>query len=240
MPPAGPTRRRRGRTALIVTGAAVLGILAGTCAGYLIQADREPTELPPLSQPVLTQARGEGPESLPAAQDRRVRTDGDLRELLLKKPHGAREAEWADDDGWLDLAEYADFYDSPRGAFGDLVQDEFRRATDTGWTVGERTVEIRLAQYHQEESLAAREVAESACYWAEEEDGTDSRPIPGTGDGMAYVHTRPETEPGYKPVYSAEAHAWRGDIAVHVWVSDTKPLSQSTIMDLAKRQMERL
>ncbi|WP_016825629.1 hypothetical protein [Streptomyces viridosporus] len=50
----------------------------------------------------------------------------------------------------------------------------------------------------------------------------------------------PETEPGHPPVYSAEAHAWRGDIAMHVWVTGPKPVTKKTIMDLAERQMERL
>ncbi|GAA1431064.1 hypothetical protein GCM10009601_49420 [Streptomyces thermospinosisporus] len=32
--------------------------MAGTCTGYLIQADREPTPLPSLSQPELKRATG--------------------------------------------------------------------------------------------------------------------------------------------------------------------------------------
>ncbi|WP_442738151.1 hypothetical protein ACQUSN_12805 [Streptomyces pseudogriseolus] len=83
-------RRRGGRTVTLIGAALVLGLVAGTCTGYLVQAGRAPTPLPPLSQPVLAQARGEGPAPLPAAQDRRVRTDGDLRELLLKKPRAAK------------------------------------------------------------------------------------------------------------------------------------------------------
>ncbi|MFE1256323.1 hypothetical protein [Streptomyces fungicidicus] len=92
-PPVTP-QRRRGRTAALVAVAAVLGVVAGTCAGYLVQADREPTELPPLSQPVLPQAKGGAPEPLSADEDRRVKTDGDLRKLLIKKPRGAKEADW--------------------------------------------------------------------------------------------------------------------------------------------------
>ncbi|MFE0510633.1 hypothetical protein ACFW2E_12040, partial [Streptomyces sp. NPDC058964] len=77
-------------------------------------------------------------------------------------------------------------------------------------------------------------------YWAEREGNTDSWPVPGTGDGMAYVHHRPESKAGYLDVYAAEAHAWRGDIAMEIWVFDTKPIPKKKIMDLAKRQMERL
>ncbi|MFD7713967.1 hypothetical protein ACFV6E_10250 [Streptomyces sp. NPDC059785] len=240
--PRPPRSRRRGRTALLIAAAAVLGVVAGTCTGYLVQADREPTRLPSLSQPDLRQAKGDGPEPLSAAQDRRVKTDGDLRKLLLKKPGGVKEAEWlAGSDGWMSLAEYAENFDKPKDAFGNLVTDEFRRAAAVGWHSGSTsTVEIHLVQYRQEEALAAAEYAESGHYWAGAEDSTDSWPVPGTADGMAYVHNQPEREAGYLPMYSAEAHAYRGDIAMEIWIYDTKPVSKKTILDLATRQMERL
>ncbi|MGJ3560129.1 hypothetical protein ACR6C2_22135 [Streptomyces sp. INA 01156] len=97
---ARPRPRPRGRTTLLIAAAAVLGVVAGTCTGYLVQAGREPTALPSLSQPVLTQKKqkeGQEPAPLSAAQDRRVKTDGDLRKLLLKKPRGARttSSSWA-------------------------------------------------------------------------------------------------------------------------------------------------
>ncbi|MEU0422924.1 hypothetical protein ABZ235_04790 [Streptomyces canus] len=233
--------RRRGRTATLIAGAAVLGGVAGTCTGYLIQADREPTKLASLSQPSLAQAKGPAPEPLPASQDRRVKTDGDLRKLLLKKPAGAKAADWlSDHDGWLDLAAYAEVYEKPAGAFSDLVADQFRRAAVVGWETGNRRVTIRLVQYRQEESVVTADVVSGDQYWATEEPSTRSWAVPGTGSGMAYVHDRPDTEPGYLPDYQAEAHASRGDIVMEVWVDDTKPVSKKTIMDLAERQMERL
>ncbi|WP_332875010.1 hypothetical protein [Streptomyces geranii] len=241
--PEAPERpaRRRGRTAALITTAAVLGLVAGTCAGYLVQADRDPTPLPPLSQVTLAQAKGKGPEPLSAARDRRVRTDGDLRKLLLKKPKGAEEPEYlAGEDGWLDLADYAAEYDESGSMFGSLLGSEFRRAAVTGWIAGDVSVEIRLVQYRQEETLAAPESAENGHYWAEEEAGTKSYPVPGTGDGKAYVHTKPAAQLEDVSAYSAEAYAWRGDIAMEIWVYDSKPVSRQLIVDLAKRQMERL
>ncbi|WP_078943369.1 hypothetical protein [Streptomyces aureus] len=239
--PSEPRPRRRGRTTLIVATAAVLGLVAGTCAGFLVQAHRAPTRLPSLSQPVLTQAKGPGPEPLSAAQDHRVKTNGDLRKLLLTRPKGTKEGHWAGNDGWMDLPEYADNYEKPAKVFPDLISDEFRRAAVVGWDEGSTyTVEIRLVQFHQEETLKAGEYADSGYYWAEKEGGTRSWSVPGTEDGMAYVHTRPETKPGYYPMYSAEAHAWRGDIAMEIWVYGTKQISKDKIMDLAKRQVGRL
>ncbi|MFI5556707.1 hypothetical protein [Streptomyces sp. NPDC051738] len=225
---------------MLIAGAAVLGLVAGTCAGYLVQADREPTKLPSLSQPKLTQAKGAAPEPLSAARDRRVKTDGDLRKLLLKKPRGAKTADWlSGDDGWMDLAAYASTFERPKGAFEELITREFRRAAVAGWKDDHVAVEIRLIQYRQEEVAAAAEATSSGHYWSDFEDN-DSWAVPGTEGGMAYVYSDPETEPGYLPVYSAEALAWRGDIAMEIFVSDTKPISKKTIVGLAERQMERL
>jgi hypothetical protein len=241
--PVAETRppRRRGRTTLLIAAAAVLGVVAGTCTGYLIQADRDPTPLPSLSQPVLAQAKGDGPEPLSAAQDRRVKTDGDLRKLLLKKPAGTKTAEWLSSvNGWLSLPAYANTYVKPGEAFGDAVSDEFRRAVSTGWTKGQADFEVRLTQFRQEEVLAAADVTAGNQSWAADESATRSWTLPGTENGMVYVHDKPDTKPGYLPQYFAEAYAWRGDIAVMVWVYDTKPIPKKTIMDLAERQMERL
>ncbi|MFD5075438.1 hypothetical protein [Streptomyces sp. NPDC058371] len=234
--------RRRGRTTLLIATAAVLGLVAGTCAGYLVQADREPTKLPSLSQPAVAQAKGRGPEPLAAAQDRRIRTDGDLRKLLLKRPKGARAAAYPEGtDGWMNLVEYADNYNHPGVAFNDLADEGFRRAAVTSWSVGSTdSVAIRLIQYNQEESLAASSAANEDQVYAGTEPDTDSWTIPGTADGSAYVHNKPEQKAGYLPLYSAVAHAWRGDIAVQIWVYDTRPIPKAKIMDLAKRQMERL
>ncbi|MEW1600375.1 hypothetical protein [Streptomyces sp. NPDC093808] len=239
-PDAGSWGRRRGRTAALIGAALVLGLVAGTCTGYLVQAGRAPTPLPPLSQPVLAQARGEAPAPLPAAQDRRVRTDGDLRELLLRKPRGATYTEWLKDGvRWLDLTAVAETWTEPGEAFGDLVRDEFRRSVMTVWEDDGHTVEIRLTQFRQEEYTAALHASEEARGWAEELAG-DSWLIPGTGDGRAYVMTEPETEPGFEDQYTAEAHAWRGDIAMDVWVTGPEPVGRNKIMDVAERQMERL
>ncbi|MFJ9543063.1 hypothetical protein ACIRPX_38305 [Streptomyces sp. NPDC101225] len=222
-------------------GAALLGVVAGTCTGYLIQAGREPTKLPPLSQPTLAQSKGKAPEPLSAAQDRQVRADGDLRKLLLKKPAGTKTADWIPRDGWMNLAEFAETYGKSGTMFNNLITDEFRRAAVIGWQVGgHQTVEIRLIQFRQDESLEAADSSDNNQYWADRKPDIDSWPIPGTGSGTAYVLHRPETKAGFLPIYGAEAYAYRGDIAMELWIYDTKPITKSRIMDLAKRQMERL
>ncbi|MFE9678554.1 hypothetical protein ACFYO5_31350 [Streptomyces sp. NPDC006259] len=232
-----PRPRRRGRTTLLIAAAAVLGVVAGTCTGYLVQAGREPTKLPPLSQPVLAQAKGPGPEPLSAARDSGLRTDGDLRKLLLKKPKGAKDAAWTDGDGWQNLPGYANNFKSPDGAFANLVGEEFRRAAVTGWEMdSEYSVEIRLVQFRQEEKLAAADASIDGQYWAEEEGESDSWVIPGTGDGRAYVYKAVDDT----RLRSASAHAWRGDIAMELWIYSSKPITKKFVMDLAERQMEQL
>ncbi|MEU5740351.1 hypothetical protein ABZ784_20465 [Streptomyces tendae] len=232
--------RRRGRTAALICAAAVLGLVAGTCTGYLVQAGREPTRLPSPVQPLAAPGAGEVPKRLPAAQDRRVRTDGDLRELLLKKPRGARDPEWPEgNDGWMDLAAYAETFQRSSEQFESLLADEFRRAAVGGWYVeGSYTVTIRLIQFRQEEVLVTAEANEGAQYWADDVDG-ESWPVEGTAGGRAYVHA-PSGEPEEGPTYTAEAHARRGDILVEIYVEGEKRISKKTILDLAERQMERL
>ncbi|MEW2624265.1 hypothetical protein [Streptomyces sp. NPDC048106] len=236
-----PPVRRRGRTAGLIAGAVALGVVAGGCVGYVVQAGRAPTKLPPLSQPVLRQGKGTVPV-LTAAEDRRVRTDGDLRKLLLPKPRGARDSVLEEGvDGWLDLPEYAGSFKDPAGAFQGLLSDELRRVAVTSWRIDSTyDVEIRLVQYRQETTLGAHEHATGQQSWWEQEPDTDSQSVPGTGDGVAFTHARPHTEPGYLPQYEAEATASRGDIDMEVWVVGTKPVPMKKVMDLAKRQMGRL
>lgn len=238
--PNTPRPPRRGRTRALFAAAAVLGIVAGACAGYLVQADREPTGLPPLSQPVVAQAKG-AVEPLSAAQDRRVKTDGDLRKLLLSRPKGAEDGFLRTDDGWLDQAAYAGRYGSPAYKFDDLTNNEFRRAAGTSWREdGTRAVEIFLVQFRQEQKAGASELASDSRYWALAADDVRSWAVPGTGDGRAYVRDTPDRKPGYPPVYRAEAYAWRGDIAMEVLINDTEPIPKAKIMDLAERQMDEL
>ncbi|MEU2773407.1 hypothetical protein ABZ646_10825 [Streptomyces sp. NPDC007162] len=244
-PDTPPATRRRRRTPALIAGAAALGVVAGACVGYLVQADRAPTALPSLSQPSLAQAKGAGPEPLSAAQDRKVKTDGDLRNLLLRKPAGSRKALIeVGGDGWMDLTAYAEEFQSPANAFRRLArEDELRRVAVVDWREGSTyTAEIRLVQYREtERGTQAADDADAGNENAQPPDDhtTDGWPIPGTGDGMAYVHNKPDTSYGVS-LYSAEAHAWRGDIAMEIWIYDTKPIPEAKVMDLAKRQMEQL
>ncbi|MEV1020528.1 hypothetical protein [Streptomyces sp. NPDC050264] len=241
MPGTPRPARRRGRTTLLIACAAVLGVVAGVCTGYVVQAGRAPDPLPPLAQQNLSQAKGgTAVEALPAARDHRVTTDGDLRKLLVPRPAGAQKADSA--QGWMDQYGYANHYQEPDEMFVDLSDASFRRAALIAWEKGQSAGEAHLIQFRDAEKLGSREFLSGQQSYMRLDDwaGNDGEPIPGSSMGRVYVFDHPQTKAGYLPLYQARALAARGDIVMDVWLYDTRPISKKTAMDLAKRQLERL
>ncbi|HEX5566351.1 MAG TPA: hypothetical protein VFY14_05350, partial [Streptomyces sp.] len=245
--PAAPPRRR-GRTALLIACAALLGTVAGTATGYTVQADRAPTPLPPLSQAELSYPKkplpkGQEPEPLTAEEDRRMKTDGDLRKLLVKEPKGAREQDTLIDDGWLSPAAYALEFEHPDVMFPDLVREQgLRRVAAVSWEVGHRTVDIRLVQFREDDIRFTLGFLEGQqAYMPEDEHaGNEGKPLKDSGNGLVYVYDEPVRDPGYLPLYQARALAQRGDVVMDVWICDSRPISERDIRSLAERQLERL
>ncbi|MER6999148.1 hypothetical protein [Streptomyces sp. NPDC000410] len=224
----------------------MLGVVAGVCTGYVVQAERPPAALPSLSQPVLAQAKGKGPEPLSAAVDRKVKTEGDLRKLLLTAPKGASDR----DSGlfearWMSLEQYASEFTFPSEAVALLVEQQYRRGARVAWHEdGDRFVEIRLLQFRDEKRYGygdsgAEAAVHDSVAWAEEETGNPGKAIAGSPAGRYFVDDRPEVEDGQR-TYKARAHAWRGDIALEIWIADSRPVSEKKIRDVAQRQWERL
>ncbi|MFI1811483.1 hypothetical protein ACH414_14295 [Streptomyces sp. NPDC020422] len=242
--PVDAPRRRTGRTVALIAVAAVLGIVGGTAVGYGIQAQREPTALPALNQPDLVHPAkplpgGQEPEPLSMAQDRGLKTEGDLRKLLPAKPAGAKKAEWLPDDGWLSVAAYADSFERPSEAFDYLLRSDVRRIAATGWRTGRyKTTEINLVQFRGGGGLSASEHADYQRRYLTDDSGYGN-PIKGSAEGRTYlmpVHR----EEGYLDSYQARAIFHRGDVMVEIFVTDTKKISQKEITSLAERQLERL
>ncbi|MGY5002755.1 hypothetical protein [Streptomyces griseus] len=248
-----PVRRRpRGRTTLIIAAAALLGISAGVAVGYGVQAEREPTPLAALSQPGIgypakPAAAGRAPAPLPAAQDRRVRTDGDLRKLLVDRPKGAKKS-FADglglDDGWEPIDAYVqDYYDDPQYMFETLAAADLRRVASASWTQGKyRETTVELIQFRSGDLLgAADHFSEQMMYMPGDMGGADNvgDPIKGSREGRYFLYPV-EREAGYLPSYRARALAVRGDIALDINIFDTVPISKKDIRTLAERQLERL
>lgn len=251
-PVAAPvTKRPRGRTALIVVAAAVLGIAGGTAVGYDVQAERAPTPLPALSQPDLAYPAkalppGRAPDPLPASQDRRVRTDGDLRKLIADRPAG-----WSDDDssvpgigdGWLSPDVYARSYEEEGSMYEYFLESDVRRIAGAAWKRGQhRTAETSLVQFGSSTFQGAQEFAEAQLRYmpgTEIGAGNSGDAIKGSGNGRYFLY-EVDRKPGYLPSYHARATVYRGDIVADIHLYDTVPISKKDIRTLAERQLERL
>ncbi|MGW0699412.1 hypothetical protein ACWD0A_08775 [Streptomyces sp. NPDC002867] len=241
---AGRVRRRR-RTVALIAAAAVLGVVAGTVTGYAVQYQREPTPLPVLSQPDIRTPKpvpakaGTTARSLNA--NRWVKTDGDLRELLLPKPKGAKTESEA---GWEDLYSFATWFKEEGDMFEFLAEDGFRRCATVSWSVdGEVYVDIRLVQFREDEELNAGIFGEAQQWYLDDEKwaGNDGEPIPGSADGRTYVWDEPLREAGYEPLYQGRAVAWRGDTVMIIeYANNSGPVDEKDLKSLAKRQLERL
>ncbi|MFI7011594.1 hypothetical protein [Streptomyces sp. NPDC050145] len=236
-----PGRRSR-RTVALIACAAVLGVVAGVCTGYAVQVQRDPDPLPPLAQPEIAQARqGKAPAPLSASADHRVRTDGDLRRLLVPRPAGTRKSDAQ--QGWVDQHDFAEyFFEKPGPMFGELSDEGFRRAAVTVWEKGNATTSVQLVQFRDAEERGSLSFLEGQLAympgdkWA----GNAGEPIPHSSNGRAFVSDHPKSQPGYVPMYSARALAVRGDIALDIQIYDTRPIRMKTVMSLAERQLERL
>ncbi|CAL9479808.1 hypothetical protein [Streptomyces sp. enrichment culture] len=235
-------RRRWGRTVLLIAAAAVIGVSAGTAVGYKIQADRPPTPLPPLNQPGLAYPakplpKGQEPPPLTAAEDRRVKTDGDLRKLLVPTPKGLDAKE-----NLAGLPAYALRFKSAARMFENLAEEEFRRVATKTWKEGHRSTYVRLVQFQPGYTdAAAGHAADQRSYMPlKDHAGNEGVRLKGSAEGRYYVYGEPQRKPGYLPLYQARAIFHRGDIMADIWIYDSKPISANHVRTLAERQLERL
>jgi hypothetical protein len=245
VPPPGPAPRRRGRTAVLLAVAAVIGISGGTAVGYKVQADRPPTPLPALNQPGLAYPAkplpaSAVPDPLSTAEDRRVKTDGDLRKLLVPRPKGARASEAGARDGWVDTATYAQYFEGPAGMFARLTESDLRRVARVAWSQGEhKDVDVSLVQFRSGEGAIQHAQGQLGYLPDPGHAGNDGAPLKGSGNGRYYLFPV-EREAGYLPLYRARAVFQRGDVMVDINIFDTKRIVKNEIRSLAERQLERL
>lgn len=223
----------------------MLGVVAGTVTGYTVQYHREPTPLPALSQPDLRT-----PKPVPAKPgttarsinvNRWAKTDGDLRELLLPKPKGAKTEAKAD---WEDLFSYATWFDDEEWMFHSLSEGDFRRSATVSWSQrGEVHVDIRLVQFQEirEVRIDGFGVGQQSYLGDDEWAGNEGEPMDGSANGRTWIFDEPRRMPGYEPLYEARAVAWRGDIAMIIeYANNSGPVNEKDLKSLAKRQLERL
>ncbi|MCQ6554013.1 hypothetical protein NPS70_12505 [Streptomyces sp. C10-9-1] len=242
----GPRPRRKRRAVAVLAAALVLGVVGGTAVGYAVQADRAPTPLPPLAQQGLTHPAeplpgGETIEPLPEEEDHGARTSGDLRKLLLPVPKGARASEAAAlPDGWVRLDQFAAQFEFPDFAFEKFARTGFRRAVTRAWEKGDRLVVVNLVQFRRGGATGARVyVEEQLDYLDEDRTGRVGKPVPGSGNGRFVIEKGTPYEGGPQGSL-AQALAYRGDVAMEIYVFDRAPITEKDIRTLAERQLGRL
>ncbi|KAA6218769.1 hypothetical protein CP979_19120 [Streptomyces filamentosus] len=241
------SRRRTGRTLALIAVAAVLGVIGGTAVGYGVQAERPPTPLPALNQPDLAYPakplpKGEEPGPLPASEDARAKTEGDLRKLLVPRPAGARENPAGPRDGWYDVASYAGEFSDESWMLTFLGENHLRRIAHRSWESGEnRTTIVRLVQFGPSDVVGALEHARDQLSYMDAEEHADDvgDAIEGSGNGRYYLYPA-RREAGYLDLYRARAVFQRGDVMAEIDIFDTEKISKKDIRTLAEKQLERL
>ncbi|MFJ8163469.1 hypothetical protein ACIRBY_21450 [Streptomyces sp. NPDC096136] len=237
-------RRRRGRTTALIAGALVLGALAGTVTGYAVQYDREPTPLPPLAQQKLDTPKAQAPNGATTVKtinaNRWHKTDDDLTKLLVDAPSGAK----VEADGYETPDSFSTTFNEPDGVLRDFLKADLRRLATRAWTQGDVFVQVRLVQF-RDFSGADGYYRDQSVYMPDKEfAGNAGAVVPGVSAGLGHVWVYSETnqEPGYLPIRQARALVRRGDIVLDVFYTDTRggKIAEGDVLDLAKRQLERL
>ncbi|GAA1350939.1 hypothetical protein GCM10009612_06820 [Streptomyces beijiangensis] len=233
----------------------MLGIVAGTAVGYKIQADRPPTALPVLAQQGLTYPakalpKGQAPVALSAKEDSLVRTDGDLRKLLIPKPGGTKTATTPVFQGatmpfdkWLTPAEYAYEFTEEAQMFTYHAENDIRRIAAEDFEQGEyKMFAVRLVQFRNGVTAGASDfAADQQSYMSGTKIGAgyEGDEVKGSGNARYYIFPV-ENKAGYLPNYEARALGYRGDVMFDIHIFDTHKISKSDIRALAERQLGRL
>ncbi|RKT05965.1 hypothetical protein BX286_3996 [Streptomyces sp. 3211.6] len=241
-PPAAP--RRRGRTTALIAAALVLGALAGTVTGYAIQYHREPTPLPPLAQQKPATPKAQAPNDATTVKsinaNRWYKTDDDLTKLLIDAPSGAK----VEADGYETIDAFSTGFREADHALRGHLQDGIRRVATRVWKQGDVVVEVRLVQFRDFSGADGYQRGQAVYMPDKEYAGNGGAVVPGVGPGLGHVWVDSEAEekPGYYPVRSGRALVRRGDIVLDLHYFDTHGggIDEGSVLDLAKRQLERL
>lgn len=242
--PAAPRVRRGRRAVLLISGAAVLGVLAGTVTGYAIQYDREPTPLAPLAQANLVVPKALAPDDATTNKtinaNRWHKTDDDLAKLLIDAPGGAKVI----GSGYDSVDSVATGFQEPDYMLRNLVKTKVRRLASVTWTEGDSTfVTVELLQFNDRDGADDYQVGQSSYMPQTKHAGNSGVAIPGLPSdlGHVWVDSKADEKPGYLPMRAGRAIARRGDIVLDIhYVNNRGKVAESDVMDLAKRQLERL
>ncbi|MFJ5926808.1 hypothetical protein ACIQF6_29865 [Kitasatospora sp. NPDC092948] len=233
--PARP-KRKLGVGAMFLI-AVLAGPVIGAVVGYGIQAARPATPLPELVAPKLSySAERIDAKALAAAGPQPLNIDGDLRDLLIKRPDGAKEMLEGEGDGWMSVADQAETYGDSAQAFGDLLRSGFRRQAVVAWYADDNTQYwVNLHQFTSES--ADQTILAMSPYSS----GKETSKIPGNDDSLVLISKEPTTYArSTEQYYWGEALARKGTVLMSVSVQSKNPVDRAQLEDIAKRQWERL
>ncbi|WP_405830829.1 MULTISPECIES: hypothetical protein [unclassified Streptomyces] len=244
-PDTSPPRRRTGRTTLLIAGAAVLGVLAGTITGYAVQYHREPTPLPPLAQQNIAAPKplavNDATSTRSINANRWHKADEDLVAKLLEAPAGATVAF---SGAQSTDAFAADFYANPPAGIGSVIRQNVRRIATVRWSEDHTNfVEIRLLQFQNRDGAERFQSGVQGYMPTTKHAGNAGVEVPGVPAdfGHLWINSEASEKPGYLPVRRGTAVVRRGDIVMHIaYVNNRGEVDEKVVADLAKRQMERL
>lgn len=239
-PTAEAARRppRTSRTVLLLVGALLLGPLVGGGIGYGIQAARPATALPPLTPaaPPAYPAGALDPASAAAAAPKPLPIDGDLRKLLLPKPDGAQDWDYAyaESGEWETAGRIAQQHADGADNLAKLLGAGFRRAAAATWQQDGVKYLVELVQYASDSTTSAKALtlaANTAGY----------TPLP---NGLEGGCSAPDQQQPYADntatYYPGNAVTRRGDVVVRVTAFGDHQVDLATLCGLVQQQWERL
>ncbi|MFF4425167.1 hypothetical protein ACFY04_31070 [Streptomyces sp. NPDC001549] len=238
-------RRRVGRTALLIAGAAALGVVAGTVTGYAVQYHREPTPLPPLAQQKMAAPQ---PQAMSDATTRRSinanrwhKADEELAKKLLDVPGGAK-TEFSGSSS-VDMFS-AGYFEDASGGLGGLISSRVQSLASAQWSESDRNfVEINLLQFHDRDGAEDFQKGIEDYMPTKKFAGNAGKKVPGVPEdfGHLWIDSKAHEEPGYHPLLGARAVVRRGDIVMSVeYTNNRGEIDENALVELVKRQMERL
>lgn len=244
-PSAASPRRRGGRTTALIAGAAVLGVLAGTITGYAVQYHREPTPLPPLAQQKMAAPQ---PAAMNDSTSRRSinanrwhKADEDLAKKLLDVPGGAKDSF---SGARATDAFAAEYYTDPAGGLSFLADGQVRSIATVRWAESDRNfVEIHLLQFRDRNGAEEYQTGIEDFMPTKDYAGNAGKDFPGVPAdfGHLWIDSEAHRKPGYHPLRGARAVVRRGDIVMSVdYMNNRGEIDENALVELAKRQMERL
>ncbi|MEV7594643.1 hypothetical protein AB0O42_30715 [Streptomyces sp. NPDC089922] len=230
---------------LLIAGAAVLGVLAGTVTGYAVQYHREPTPLPPLAQQKMD---GPKPAAVNDATSRRSinanrwhKADEDLSKKLVEVPGGVQDSF----SGPVSVDVFAaQWYREPAEAVGDAIRSGIKNVATATWAENDRNfIEINLLQFRDRSGAEDFQAGIEGYMPEKDYAGNTGKELPGVPAdfGRLWIDSKAHRQPGYEPVRQGHALVRRGDTVMTVqWTNNRGDVDEKALVELAKRQMERL